>query len=290
MQENNNEETQETLGLRQRLYIIIFEADTPAGKAFDIILLITIFCSVLAVMLESVTSFANAFPEEVWVTEWVFTILFSIEYFLRILSAPRPLRYVFSFFGLVDLLSLLPSFIGLFVSGTHYLVVIRSLRLLRVFRILKLTRYLGEAQVLGYAVRKSLAKITVFLGVVVTAVLIIGTGMHLVEGPENGFTNIPTSVYWAVVTLTTVGYGDIAPQTPLGKGLATLVMILGYGVIAVPTGIVTHEMGQAHKKKRNRKICTNCGLDKHEDDALHCKHCGHSLKYEIVKSAPERDS
>jgi voltage-gated potassium channel len=264
---------------RERLYIIIFEADTPAGKTFDIFLLIAILLSVLAVMLESVSSFATYFEKEIWGIEWFFTIIFTLEYLLRLLSSPRPLRYALSFFGIVDLLSILPSYLGLFVSGTHYLVVIRSLRLLRVFRILKLSRYLGEAQILGMAVRHSMEKITVFLGVVVTAVLIIGTTMHLIEGPENGFTNIPTSVYWAVVTLTTVGYGDIAPQTPLGKGLATLVMVLGYGVIAVPTGIVTHEIGQAQKEKKSQKYCPQCDLKKHDEDALHCKHCGHTLRY-----------
>lgn len=264
---------------RKRLYIIIFEADTPAGKTFDIILLVAILLSVLIVMLESVSSFANYFEREIWGIEWFFTLIFTLEYLLRLFSSPRPLRYALSFFGIVDLLSILPSYLGLFISGTHYLVVIRSLRLLRVFRILKLSRYLGEAQILGMAVRHSMEKITVFLGVVVTAVLIIGTTMHLIEGPENGFTNIPTSVYWAVVTLTTVGYGDIAPQTPLGKGLATLVMVLGYGVIAVPTGIVTHEIGQAQKEKKSGKYCPQCGLDKHEEDALHCKHCGHPVRY-----------
>jgi len=264
---------------RKRLYIIIFEADTPAGKTFDVVLLVAILLSVLVVMLESVSSFANYFEREIWGIEWFFTVLFTLEYLLRLFSAPRPLRYALSFFGIVDLLSILPSYLGLFIDGTHYLVVIRSLRLLRVFRILKLSRYLGEAQILGMAVRHSMEKITVFLGVVVTAVLIIGTTMHLIEGPENGFTNIPTSVYWAVVTLTTVGYGDIAPQTPLGKGLATIVMVLGYGVIAVPTGIVTHEIGQAQKEKKSGKYCPQCALDKHEEDALHCKHCGHALRY-----------
>ncbi len=264
---------------KQSIYLIIFEADTPAGKNFDLGLLILILLSVIVVMLESVSNIAKAFAFEIWSIEWVFTIFFTIEYLLRIYASPKPLRYILSFYGLVDLLSILPSYLGLFLDGSHYLVVIRSLRLLRVFRILKLTRFLGEASTLINALSASIAKITVFIVVVISLVIIIGTAMHLIEGPENGFINIPTSVYWAIVTLTTVGYGDIAPHTPLGKALAALIMILGYGIIAVPTGIVSAEIRQDKKRAKAKKVCTKCELDEHDEDALFCKHCGAAVKY-----------
>ena len=231
--------------MRERLYHIIFESDTPAGKAFDIALLIAILLSILVVTLESVRWIMADYGGIIKAAEWFFTVLFTIEYALRIYCAPHRIRYVRSFYGLIDLVSILPTYLSLFVAGTQYAMVIRSLRLLRVFRVLKLTHFLGEAEVLRKALRQSAAKIIVFIGVVVTLVFIVGSLMYLIEGPENGFTSIPTSVYWAVVTLTTVGYGDIAPQTVVGQTLATIVMILGYGIIAVPTGIVSVEMSRA---------------------------------------------
>ena len=234
-----------TYSLREKLYHIIFESDTPAGKAFDVALLVAILLSILIVTLESVQWIMVEYNAEIKGVEWFFTIIFTIEYLLRIYSAPRRTHYVISFYGLIDFVSILPTFLSLFIAGTQYAMVIRSLRLLRVFRVLKLTHFLGEAEVLRKAMRQSAAKIIVFIGVVITLVFIVGSLMYLIEGPENGFTSIPISVYWAVVTLTTVGYGDIAPQTVAGQTLATIVMILGYGIIAVPTGIVSVEMSRA---------------------------------------------
>ena len=233
---------------RQRLHVIIFGADTPAGKAFDVVLLVLIVLSIMIVLMESVASVAARYGTILRTAEWIVTGLFTVEYALRLLSAGRPLRYARSFFGIIDLLSIVPTYLSVLIAGSQYLLVIRGLRLLRVFRVMKLSRYLGEAEVLQTALRQSLAKITVFIGTVVTVVLIIGAAMYLIEGPENGFGSIPISIYWAVVTLTTVGYGDIAPQTTLGQAVATLVMILGYGIIAVPTGIVSVELSKAERR------------------------------------------
>ena len=231
--------------MREKLYHIIFESDTPAGKAFDVVLLVAILLSILIVTLESVQWIMAKYTAEIKAVEWFFTVIFTVEYVLRIYSAPRRTHYIGSFYGLIDFVSILPTYLSLFIAGTQYAMVIRSLRLLRVFRVLKLTHFLGEAEVLRKAMRQSAAKIIVFIGVVITLVFIVGSLMYLIEGPENGFTSIPISVYWAVVTLTTVGYGDIAPQTVAGQTLATIVMILGYGIIAVPTGIVSVEMSRA---------------------------------------------
>ena len=238
-----------TKGLKKKLYIIIFESDTPKGKAFDIGLLIAILLSMLAVTLESVQSIKAEYGMTIRVFEWIFTILFSIEYILRIYCAPRRLNYITSFYGIVDLVSILPTYLSIFIGGSHYVTIVRGLRLLRIFRILKLTHFLGEAYVLREALRKSLVKIIVFIGTVMVMVFIIGAIMYLVEGPENGFTSIPISIYWAIVTLTTVGYGDIAPQTVAGQTIASIVMILGYGIIAVPTGIVSVELSRAERNK-----------------------------------------
>ncbi|MEQ8925038.1 MAG: ion transporter, partial [Fulvivirga sp.] len=227
---------------KKRLYIIIFEADTFLGKLFDVILLIAILLSVLAVMLESVDHIKSDYGDLLYQIEWGFTILFSMEYIARIYVSERPKKYIFSFFGVIDLLSILPTFIGLFAAGAHSLLIIRSIRLLRVFRVLKMVRYLGEASSLMKALNASRAKIIVFIGAVFSLTVILGTIMYLIEGGENGFTSIPRSIYWAVVTLTTVGYGDIAPGTTLGQIVATAIMILGYGIIAVPTGIVSAEI------------------------------------------------
>lgn len=257
-------------------YSIIFEAETPAGKRFDVLLLVAILFSVLAVMLESVSAISEAFGEELRILEWFFTLLFTIEYFARIYVIKKKLRYVTSFFGLVDLLSIIPTYLSLFFAGTHTLLVIRSLRLLRVFRVMKLVRYLEEAGNLSNALKASKAKIMVFLGTVFILVVLVGTVMYLIEGPEHGFTSIPTSIYWAVVTLTTVGYGDIAPETVMGQALAAVIMIMGYGIIAVPTGIVSAEM-VSQARKRHTLVCANCLAEGHDDDAKHCKYCGAEL-------------
>lgn len=262
---------------RTRIHEIIFEAETPMGKAFDVALLLLILLSLALVTLESVSSVRLVFGPELRVAEWVITILFTVEYVLRLLSVRRPLRYARSFYGLVDLLSILPTYLSLLVAGTHTLLVIRALRLLRIFRILKLAQYLSEARLLWAALKASQRKITVFLGTVATAVMIIGAVMYLIEGEENGFTSIPQSIYWAIVTLTTVGYGDIAPQTILGKFFASFVMILGYGIIAVPTGIVTVELSQSLSSSTRTDACPDCAAEGHAWDAVHCKFCGAKL-------------
>ena len=263
---------------RSKLHEVIFEADTPAGKAFDVALLVAILASVLVVVLESVPSVRSNHGRKLWAVEWVFTILFTVEYLLRLLAVRQPARYVRSFFGIVDLLAVLPTYLSVLLPGAQAFLVVRALRLLRVFRILKLGEFLGEARLLTLALKASVRKILVFLTVVLVLVLIIGSVMYLVETPESGFTSIPQSIYWAIVTLTTVGYGDIAPQTVLGRILASLVMILGYGLIAVPTGIVTVELSQAGRTKVvSTQACPSCGLQGHDPDARHCKHCGASL-------------
>ncbi|MTI38690.1 ion transporter [Fulvivirga lutimaris] len=264
--------------LKERLYIIIFEADTFAGKLFDVVLLVAILLSVLAVMLESVVDIKVHHGELLYTIEWVFTILFSLEYIARLYVSEKPLRYVKSFYGIIDLLSILPTFIGLVVSGAHSLLIIRSIRLLRVFRVLKMVRYLGEASSLMTALKASRAKIIVFIGAVFSLTVILGTIMYLIEGGENGFTSIPRSIYWAVVTLTTVGYGDIAPGTTLGQIVATAIMILGYGIIAVPTGIVSAEItSQSKKLQEQEKSCARCGAIGHNDAARYCYQCGESM-------------
>lgn len=261
---------------RARLHEIIFEADTPAGRAFDVGLLIAILASVVAVVLESVAGIRRQYGDALRAVEWTLTAAFTVEYVLRLLSVDRPGRYARSFFGFVDLLAIVPTYLALAVPATQSLMVIRAIRLLRVFRILKLTHFLAEGQLLVNALRASRRKITVFLGVIVTVVIIVGALMYLIEGEEHGFTSIPTSMYWAVVTMTTVGYGDIAPRTPLGQLLAALLMILGYGIIAVPTGIVTVELANAGRAV-SRQACPACGAEGHDMDASHCKYCGARL-------------
>ncbi len=255
---------------------IIFNNDTRAGRLFDLALSVLIVGSVLSVMLESVSGIRARHGPQLRAAELTFTLLFGVEYLLRMLGARHASHYARSFFGVVDLLSILPGFAALLFPGAQALAVVRALRLLRVFRIFKLARYLSEASVLTEALRASTAKITVFVAVVLTLVTIIGALMYVIEGPRNGFTSIPTSIYWAVVTLTTVGYGDIAPRTGLGKFLASAAMILGYGIIAVPTGIVTVSLTQA-QARRTARTCENCGLARHDPDALHCKRCGARL-------------
>ena len=262
---------------RERLHEIIFEAETPVGKAFDVALLIAIVLSVIAVCLETVAGVETVWGSELRAVEWLFTILFTIEYVLRLICVGKPWRYATSFFGVVDLLAIVPTYLSLVFAGTQSLIVIRALRLLRVFRVLKLAHFLGEARMLHAALRASSRKIIVFLGGVLTLVLIVGALMYLVEGADNGFTSIPQSVYWAVVTMTTVGYGDIAPQTVIGKILASAVMILGYGIIAVPTGIVTVEIAGALRHSTRTEACRECGAEDHASDAVFCKYCSARL-------------
>lgn len=261
---------------RARVHEVIFEADTPAGKKFDLALLCCILLSVLAVIIDSVESVHRDYGTALLVAEWIFTLLFTVEYVLRLLCVKRPAAYARSFFGVVDLLAILPTYLSLFFVGTQSLIVIRALRLLRVFRVLKLARMVRAERILGKALRNSATKIVVFVGVVLTMVVIIGSAMYLIEGPQRGFTSIPQSMYWAIVTMTTVGYGDIAPQTVLGKLLASTVMILGYGIIAVPTGIVASEMSKAAPVSTQH--CRNCHKEGHDADASHCKYCGESLE------------
>lgn len=261
---------------QSKLHEVIFEADTKAGKWFDILLLWAILLSVAAVMLESVESISLVYGDTLRIIEWGFTIIFTIEYIARIVSVNKPLKYIFSFYGIIDLISIIPTFIGLFISGTHTLSIIRSIRLLRVFRILKLVQFISEANVLIKALKASRAKIVVFLFAVLSLTFILGTVMYLIESPEAGFTSIPRSIYWAIVTLTTVGYGDIAPQTILGQTLASIIMIIGYAIIAVPTGIVGSELAKA-ETNTNTQACTNCSLEGHDDDAEYCKYCGSNL-------------
>lgn len=261
-----------------KLHEIIFEADTPAGKLFDIVLIGSILLSVLIVSLESVSAIRDQWGFELNLLEWLFTVLFSVEYTLRFISVGHPVRYARSFFGLVDLLSVLPTYLSLFFYEGHYLSVIRILRVLRIFRILKLADHLLEAQILSQAIKASRKKITVFIFAVMTIVVIVGSVMYVIEGEQNGFTSIPRSIYWAIVTLTTVGYGDISPKTPLGQTLASFVMIMGYAIIAIPTGIVSAEISQANlRKKVSTQSCPSCSLEGHDPDAVCCKWCGAKL-------------
>jgi len=272
---------------KDKLHEIIYEADTPAGKLFDVVLLFAIITSIILVMLESVKSIDLKYHKLLNIAEWIITILFSIEYAARIITVKKPIRYITSFYGIIDLLSTIPKYLSLLFAGTHALVALRALRLLRVFRILKLGRYLGASNNLLLALRASRAKISVFLFAVVIVAIILGTIMYLIEGEKNGFTNIPKSVYWCIVTLTTVGFGDITPQTPVGQFIASLVMILGYGIIAVPTGIVSAEYAQHSKPKTkeedihlNTQSCSNCSASKHKDNAEYCYSCGTKLNHE----------
>lgn len=261
---------------REQVREIIFGHHTPAGKAFDVALIVVIVLSVVTVMLDSVEAIHDRFGPLLWAAEWVFTILFTIEYLLRLWSAPSAKRYSRSFFGIVDLLAILPTYIAVILPASRYLVVVRILRVLRIFRVLKLVSFIGEASVLGRALRASRYKIVVFLLTVLTLVVVIGAIMYLIEGPQNGFTSIPRGVYWAIVTLTTVGYGDIAPQSPLGQAIASMVMILGYGIIAVPTGIVTVELGRAARTP-TATACDSCGAQDHSPEAVYCSRCGVAL-------------
>ncbi|MBW1886043.1 MAG: ion transporter [Deltaproteobacteria bacterium] len=263
---------------RRNLYEIIFEADTAPGRAFDVALLWAIGLSVVAVLLESVAGIRESYGDVLRALEWFFTAMFSVEYTLRLISAQRALRYARSFFGIVDLLAILPTFLNLIFTGTQSLLVIRALRLLRIFRVLKLAHYIGEARMLSAALRSSTRKILIFLGTVLTIQLIVGSLMYLIEGAESGFTSIPQGVYWAIVTMTTVGYGDITPVTTLGKILAAGVMITGYGIIAVPTGIFVSEFGLQRALEITTRTCPQCLSEGHETGARFCKNCGADLE------------
>jgi len=263
--------------LRRILHEIIFEADTSAGKLFDIILIICIVFSVILVMLDSISPFQSQFGSWLAFGEWFFTLLFTVEYLLRLLSVGRPLLYATSFFGIVDLLAILPTYLSIIVPGGQYFLVLRVLRVLRIFRVFKLVQYLSEARTLIQALKSSRRKITVFLFVVLTMVIIFGSLMYVVESEDNGFSSIPRGIYWAIVTLTTVGYGDISPKTDFGQAIAAIVMILGYAIIAVPTGIVTVELSNAYSRNISTQACPQCSAEGHDSDAKFCKYCGGAL-------------
>ena len=273
---------------RERLYHIVFESHTPPARAFDVALIVAILASVGVVMLDSVEALRADFYGVFIAVEWFFTVLFTVEYLVRLAIVRHPVRYARSFFGVVDLLSILPTYISLVVPGAQVLLSVRILRVLRAFRVLKLANYLDEAEQLNRALAASKRKILVFIFAVLTIVTVMGSMMYLIEGGENGFTSIPRSVYWAVVTLTTVGYGDISPVTALGQAVALVIMIMGYGIIAVPTGIVTVEMNReraAAEAARRFDACPQCGLEEHDADARFCKRCGAPVLKELVGPA-----
>ena len=271
---NNN-----TNSFRHKIHEIIFEADTFYGKLFDIVLLITIVSSVLAVMLESIVSIHQQYGDILRIFEWIVTILFTIEYFLRIYAVNRPLKYIFSFMGIIDLLAIIPTYLIFIFPAAHFFTVVRSIRLIRVFRVFKLSHYLRGAHTMQIALRSSRPKIIVFLLSVMILVIVLGTLMYIIEGSVStkGFDNIPNSIYWAIVTLTTVGYGDVFPATAFGKVVASFIMILGYGIIAVPTGIVTAEFSRKRKEKVNAQVCPDCTAEGHEMEAKFCNKCGAEL-------------
>ena len=273
----SKEETVENQGFKPRVYTIIFGTDTPAGKLFDLVLIYTILLSVVIVIIDSVSVFAIPYGDYLDVLEWTLTIAFTIEYAMRIYVSPKPWGYIRSFYGIVDLLAILPSYLGLIYADIGYLLIIRLLRVLRVFRVLKLMKYISEANLLARSLLMSRRKIFVFFSFVFILAVIFGSLMFVVEGGENGFTSIPRSVYWTIVTITTVGYGDITPHTVLGQMIATLVMLTGYSIIAIPTGIFTAEIVQEIQRQRTQKVCQNCHVPGHEADASFCRKCGAEL-------------
>ncbi len=262
---------------RERLRSIIFLADTRAGRLFDVALIAVIIASVLVVMIESSVTAGEAWSMPLRWAEWAFTMVFLVEYLLRLIAVRRPRRYAVSFFGMIDLLTVLPAFLGLVLPGSHYLAVLRLLRVLRVFRVLKLVPYMAEAEAIIRALRASRRKITVFLFSVLIIAVVLGSLIYVIEGEENGFTSIPRSMYWTIVTLTTVGYGDLTPRTGLGQAIAAVIMVMGYGIIAVPTGLVTAEVVSETMHARDRRFCQACGRAGHERDADFCRHCGSQL-------------
>jgi len=267
-------------GWRRRAYEVIFESETPAGRAFDKVIVLAILLSVAVVIVDSAPHLRQRFRVSFDLAEWFFTVLFTLEYLARIVSVQRPWRYVRSFFGIVDLLSILPTYLAVFVPETHALIDVRVLRLLRIFRIFKLTDYVVEYQLLGEALAASRRKILVFLSAVLMVVLILGTLLYVVEGPKHGFTDIPTSVYWAITTITTVGFGDITPQTSAGRFIASVMMLIGWGTLAVPTGIVTAEMTARHHGhlRESPRTCAQCGAGGHSAQARYCQMCGAALE------------
>ncbi len=274
----NLEEPKKLAAWRRKAHEIIYEADTPLGKFFDMLLLVLILVSIVFVMLESVASIDAKYHEILYVGEWVITIFFSIEYIFRIVSIQKPFKYIFSFYGIIDFLSTIPLYLSFFLVGSQALITVRALRLLRVFRILKVTRYVGESNNLGLAMKQSWPKISIFLFVVLIVAIIAGTLMYFIEGDASGFKSIPISIYWCIVTLTTVGYGDIAPITPFGQFISAIIMIMGYGIIAVPTGIISAEYVQNTKDVDvNTQTCFHCGTTKHQDRAEYCDVCGEDL-------------
>ncbi len=268
-------------GLRKwqmQLHELIYESETTAGKAFDITLLVFILASIITVMLDSVESLHVRYGDTFYALEWFFTIVFTIEYFLRLICIRRPQSYAFSVLGIIDLLAIIPSYLSIIIAGSQSLLVLRALRLLRIFRIFRLVHFLSEMKFLSVAIKNSLRKISIFILFVLSTVVILGSVIYLVEGRQNGFTSIPLSIYWAIVTITTVGYGDIAPVTPLGQMIASFIMLLGYGIIAVPTGIITTEMAIAAKSKtQDNRACPSCGREGHDEDARFCKYCSWQL-------------
>jgi len=275
---NGQPESQSKPSWKKNLYEIIFEADTRAGKTFDVALIVTILASVLVVMMDSVAGIQSEYDRIFLILEWIFTGLFTIEYILRLVSVKRRLRYATSFFGIVDLLAVLPTYLSLILPGMQYLLVIRILRILRIFRVFKLAVYIGEARTLVRALRASGRKIAIFIFTVLTLVVVFGSLLYVIEGEANGFTSIPRSIYWAIVTLTTVGYGDISPQTNLGQAVASVIMIMGYSILAVPTGVVTVELSKIAAQPVIIRKCPGCKADIHDKDARHCKYCGSRLQ------------
>lgn len=262
---------------RDKWYDIIFHSSTPAGRRFDVILLILIVCSVAVVMVDSIPGYHENYNTLFIYIEWFFTLVFSAEYLLRIIVSRKPKIYIKSFYGIIDLLSVLPTYLSLLVAGTQFLIVIRILRILRIFRVLKLTRYMKASQILIVSLKQSRFKIIVFFEVLISTVIIMGSLMYIIEGPENGFESIPLSIYWAIITLTTVGFGDITPNTALGQFLASFIMILGYSIIAVPTGIISAEIVKAGNVNDAKRCCSDCNTENHDEDALYCKYCGKEL-------------
>lgn len=285
MKTKNEEKSVQTMSkldaIRHKIYTVVYGVDTRAGRIFDLLLLFFIILSVVVIMLETMPSIDKRFHKELFVTEWIFTGLFTIEFLLRIFCTNKPLKYVFSFYGIIDLFALLPMYLSFFLVGSNIFSSVRTLRLLRLFRILKLIKFVEEATRLKIALLQSRAKITVFLYTVIVIAMTIGTLMYYIEGPENGFTSIPRSIYWTIVTLTTVGFGDIVPQTSVGQLISLLLMITGYGIIAVPTGIVGAEFAKQHRKedKSSRgKQCASCNSEGHRENAAYCFHCGDKLE------------
>ena len=263
--------------LRRRLHTIVYEADTPAGKLFDLVLVALIIISIAAIMCESVLEINAKFGRELIIIEWIITILFTFEYIARILAVRKPLLYIISFHGIIDLLSILPNYLDLFISGWHFMLALRAVRLLRIFRVLKMTQFVGASNQLKIALLRSRNKIAVFLFTVIILCVILGTIMYMIEGPENGFDSIPTGVYYTIVTLTTVGFGDITPQTAGGQFFSMIIMILGYAIITVPTGLVTAQLITKNPIQMNTQVCRNCSSANHRDDAKYCYNCGAHL-------------